>query len=93
MDSLYQYYGVDWLLFVLVLIHMWLIAEQRKSAFVYAVLANICGFTFGLMTESAATLVMNVCFCVLNIRAYIHWHVKEVERGKEMDLRDMRSEH
>jgi hypothetical protein len=71
--NLLEYYGVDWLLFALVFIHLWMLGNRIRSAFLLGVAANACGFVFGWMTGSIATLIMNVVFCLLNIRAYIKW--------------------
>lgn len=78
--DLLEYYGIDWMLFALVFVHIWMLGNRIRSAFIVGVAANICGFVFGVLTGSIATLVMNVVFCLLNFRAYIKWgeaHGKE----------------
>ena len=70
---IFKYYGIDWLLFLLVALHIWLLGEQKRSSFLVAMLATICGTIFGMMTGSVATIVMNVTFFFLYLRAYLMW--------------------
>lgn len=68
-----NYYGVDWILFALVFWHIWLLGNQRRSAFLVGMLATVFGATFGVMSGSLATTVMNITFCFLHWRAYLKW--------------------
>lgn len=68
-----KYYGIDWLLFALVVLHLWLLGNRKKEAFLYALVANTCGLTLGVLIGSVATILMNVVFMVMNVRAYIKW--------------------
>jgi len=73
MDAFFKFYGTDWALFFFVTIHLWLLGHQKRSAFLFAVMANFCGFSFGLLSGSTATILMNIFFCFLNVRAYFLW--------------------
>lgn len=83
MESLGKFYGADWLLFAFVLIHLWLLGHKKRTAFLYGVAACCCGFSFGCMTGSVATLLMNAVFAVMHIRAYILWGKPQKENCDE----------
>ena len=70
---MFNYYGVDWLIFLLIVVHLHLIAERKRSAFLFGALATIFGVAFGIMVDSLASILMNVVFCVLHIKAWIKW--------------------
>jgi hypothetical protein len=73
-------------LFFFVAIHIWMLGNRWRSAFIVAIIANLCGFAFGLMTGSIATLVMNVVFCLLNFRAYLLWRTKDGEEETQQEI-------
>lgn len=75
-----QYYGVDWLLFVLVLIHMYLLGERRREAWLVGIAVVTCAFVFGILVGSVATMTMNICFCMMHIRNWLKW--KPIENRK-----------
>lgn len=72
-ENIWKFYGIDWLLFVFVLIHLWLLGNRKRAAFLYGVGACCCGFTFGIIIGSLATLLMNSVFAAMHLRAYILW--------------------
>jgi len=78
-EALFRYYAVDWLLFVLVTLHLWMLGNHYKAAFLVGMAAAVTGFIFGLLTGSVATLVMNVVFFGLHLRAYVRWRILEKE--------------
>ena len=73
MTDVFKYYGMDWLLFILVLIHLWLLGNKNKLAFVFGILGCACGVAFGIMIESIASVVMNFTFGLLHLRALTKW--------------------
>ena len=73
MTDIFKYYGIDWLLFILVLIHLWLLGNKNKLAFAFGILGCVCGIVFGIMIESIASVVMNFTFGLLHLRAFIKW--------------------
>ena len=73
MTDIFKYYGIDWLLFILVLIHLWLLGNKNKLAFAFGILGCGCGIVFGIMIESIASVAMNFTFGLLHLRALIKW--------------------
>ena len=73
MTDIFKYYGIDWLLFILVLVHLWLLGNKNKLAFVFGILGCACGVAFGIMIESIASVIMNFTFGLLHFRALIKW--------------------
>lgn len=74
---MFKYYGVDWFLFGFILCHIWLLGNQKKLAFPFAIAGCICGIIFGYMTESVATMLMNIIFILMHIRSYYKWSNNE----------------
>jgi hypothetical protein len=74
MQWLTKYYGVDWAVFVLIVIHLWLLGHRKRSAFIAGMVGTSFGFLFGIMVGSVASVIMNVVFCAMHIRAYMMWH-------------------
>lgn len=73
MTLLFRYYGVDWLIFIIVVTHLWLLGHRKRVAFLVGASGCVFGFTFGVLTESIACSCMNVVFCCLHLRAYWKW--------------------
>lgn len=73
MDMFTKFYGVDWVLFLLVVVHLWMLGHKMRAAFLVGVLASATGFVLGLIIMSAGTLTMNVVFAILHLRAYLRW--------------------
>ena len=73
MTDIFKYYGIDWLLFILVLIHLWLLGNKNKLAFAFGILGCACGVAFGIMIESIASVAMNFTFGLLHLRALVKW--------------------
>lgn len=72
-DGFVKYYGVDWLIFLLVALHIELLARKSRRAFVLGFVASAVSVCFGIMIGSVANVVMNVCFMCFHIRAWNLW--------------------
>lgn len=70
---MWRYYGVDWLIFLTLVIHLWAIGNHWRIAFLFGVGASMFGFVFGLMTSSIAMILMNIVFAGMHLRAYMKW--------------------
>ena len=73
MEMFTKFYGVDWLLFALVVVHLWMLGHKMRTGFLVGILAASTGFVLGLIIESAGTLTMNVVFAFMHLRAYLRW--------------------
>lgn len=72
-DTCFLYYGVDWLLFVLIVLHLWLLGNQIRFAFIVGFVGTICGLILGFLIGSLATILMNIVFALMHLRAYYLW--------------------
>ena len=70
---MFKYYGVDWLIFLCFLTHMYLIGNKHRSAFLVGMLGCTVGTGFGMMIDSAASITMNSVFFFMHLRAYLRW--------------------
>ena len=68
-----KYYGVDWIIFVLVVIHLWLLGNKKRQAFLFGMSGNLCGILLGFLVESLACVIMNFVFATMNANAYRKW--------------------
>ncbi len=73
MEMFTNFYGVDWLLFVLVVIHLWMLGHKMRTGFLVGMAAASTGFALGLIIMSAATIMMNVVFLFMHLTAYLRW--------------------
>ena len=73
MNDIFQYNGVDWLMFVLIVVHLWAVGDRKRSAFLFGAFAGVAGMLFGFMVDSLATVAMNCVFIGLHVRAWINW--------------------
>ena len=79
MELLTNYYGIDWLIFALITLHIYYLGSQKSVAFPIAMLATFLGAIFGLMTHSLATVLMNIVFFFLHLQAYAKWTIKDIK--------------
>ena len=71
---LLKYYGVDWLIFLLLLFHLWFLGEKRRYAFLFGAAAAVCGIVFGFLVESVGMMCMNTVLCCMHLMAYKKWN-------------------
>ena len=74
---MFEYYCVDWLMFAVLTSHVWLLAYKIRSSFLLGAFGSFLGIIFGIMTSSTAVTLMNVLFCLLQLRAYYMWSDKD----------------
>lgn len=72
-DLFFNYYGVDWVVFVLIVIHLWMLGNQYKTAFLLGAFASCFGLILGLLINSLASVLMNVVFFFMHLRAFSKW--------------------
>lgn len=76
MDILFKYYGIDWTAMVMTCCFLYYVGEEKRSGFVFGILASISWLTFGILAESIANVIANVIFITLNVRGYVKWKGK-----------------
>ena len=64
---------VDWVLFLLILSHMWALGRRKRYGWPLGACAASTGIIIGVMADSIALATMNVFFTGFHIRNYIKW--------------------
>lgn len=82
----FQYYGVDWLIAVLVFLGLFGIEEHRRNGFLFGAASAALGIFFSLQIHSIANLVTSVILVLLYTRGYITF-------GKAKDASRMNTKH
>jgi hypothetical protein len=81
---LWKYYGVDWAVFVLIVLHLWLLGNRNRFAFILGALGTCFGFAFGILIGSLASVLMNVVFFTMHVRAFFKWAKPEQCDGPQL---------
>jgi len=72
-DSVFEFYGTDWLAMVLMFLSLYLLGKKKRSGFVYGVGANVAWLVFGILVGSIANVAANIVFVVMNVLGYLRW--------------------
>jgi len=75
---IFKYYGVDWIIFILVVTQLWLLGNKKRQAFLFGMAGNSCGILLGFLVESIACIIMNSVFVIMHVNAYRKWKPKDV---------------
>lgn len=75
---IFKYYGVDWIIFILVVTQLWLLGNKKRQAFLFGMAGNSCGILLGFLVESIACIIMNSVFVIMHVNAYRKWRPKDV---------------
>jgi hypothetical protein len=72
-----QYHGIDWLIFALLTLHIWLLGMKVRFSFIIGAVGCCCGVVLAVMIDSVPALLMNCLFAYLNLRNYRLWGKSE----------------
>ena len=73
MDSLFQYYSVDWLGMGATFFSLWWLGDKHWYGFAIGAVAALCWAVFGFLTHSSPATFANLVFLFLNIRGLMKW--------------------
>ena len=79
--AFFKYYGVDWILFALIVAQLWALGNKWRIGFLIGIAACGFGITLGIMIGSIASFLMNIVFAMMHLRAFLKWH-----KGIEVEL-------
>lgn len=65
-----NYYGVDWIIFILIVTHIKFLGLKNEWAFPFAIAGCSFGVILGVLVQSIAVVMMNTTFIVMH---YITW--------------------
>jgi hypothetical protein len=71
--DIFEYYGVDWLIFIFTLLQLWLLGEKKRSAWIAGGMIAVTTGALGFMIGSLAIVLMNVVFLYFDIWNYVKW--------------------
>lgn len=69
----FQYYGVDWIVTVLVFTGIFLLGDKKKAGFIVGMVSSVFAFLFSFQIGSIANGVTSVVLFVLYLRGYLKW--------------------
>lgn len=70
---MFNYYCLDWAVFVLVLVHIWLLGNKNKNGFLVGILSCVFSMCFSFLAGSFPNLLLGACLLLMHIRAYVRW--------------------
>lgn len=77
MESLTQFYGIDWVGAILAISGIYYIGNGRLLGFALNTAAVLCGLAVSAMISSIPWVVMNIILAGLNIRGIVKWKQSE----------------
>lgn len=69
----FQYYGIDWIVTVLVFTGIFLLGDKKKAGFIVGMVSSVFAFLFSFQIGSIANGVTSVVLFVLYLRGYLKW--------------------
>lgn len=76
MERLGNFYGADWVGMTGNLLGLWYLSKQRKRGFLIGSVGCIGWMIFGVLTESAPSVLSNIIYIGMNIRGWRKWKEK-----------------
>lgn len=73
MESVGNFYGADWVGMAGNLLGIWYMSKQRKRGFLYGSIGCVGWLVFGVLTESAPSVVSNLIYIGMNVRGWRKW--------------------
>jgi len=58
---------------LLTLIAFYLLGEQKKSGFIFALLSNLAWIAFAIIADSLAIAILNLILIGLNLKGFLKW--------------------
>ncbi len=74
--NILQYYGIDWIAGILVVVALWLIGNKNKYGFILSMIASCLWVVFAFIAESIPIGITNVIFFLLHARVFMKWRKK-----------------
>lgn len=73
MEDIFRYYATDWVGMAATLLAVWLLGNKNKYGFISFIISNILWIAVGVLAQSAAIVIGNFIFMLINIRGYVKW--------------------
>jgi hypothetical protein len=72
-ETIFRYYGIDWVALALNATAIYLLGKKRKAGFSLGIVANIAWIVFAILAHSVATVVACTIFILLNVKGWWSW--------------------
>ncbi len=82
-DSLFTYYGLDWLTLIFGIGANYLIAYKNRHGFALGVIACACGLSVAVVSQQYGFIVYNFILLVIMLRGLITWQDAAVDRAPD----------
>jgi nicotinamide riboside transporter PnuC len=73
MEQFLKFHGTDWAGMIFGLLSTYYLGRKKRWGFVFGVVGGIAWIIFGVLTQSAASIMANVLFIVFNCRGFFRW--------------------
>ena len=73
LDSLFNYYGIDWIGALMLFVSTFLIGNKKREGFLVGIGGCLLMLVFSIMAGSVGSFVLNVVLGILNLRGYFRW--------------------
>jgi hypothetical protein len=80
-----EYFGVDWAAMVFTFVAIYLLGNQSRAGFPVMMCGNSCWVVVGLLAYSAAMVLANVVFFLMNLRGLLRWTSSRNQTGQRDD--------
>ena len=75
-ETLFQFYGLDWLTMILGLTGTYFISNQDKRGFVFSALACISSLAAAIISAQFGFVVYNIVVIALMLKGFMTWNRK-----------------
>jgi len=72
-SSLTKFYGLDWAGIIFSMLGTHYLSKKRKRGFLLGMIGNLAFVGFGITAQSAANVVADGTYFILNARGWITW--------------------
>jgi nicotinamide riboside transporter PnuC len=78
-ESLLKFKGTDWIGMIFGIMSTFFLAKERRIGFIFAAICGCGWLAFGILTESAASVVSNLFLIGFNCHGWWRWKQKNKE--------------
>ena len=72
-DYVFHFFAIDWLAMVFTFVAIYLLGNKSRSGFITMMCGNTCWVGVGVLSGSAAMVIANAVFFVMNARGFARW--------------------
>lgn len=75
--DIFKFYGLDWLIFLIVVFHIYLIGEGKSVGWILGTIASILSVFLAILCGSFAMVLMNIFYVFMRTWNYFKWKDRE----------------